>query len=76
MSGAAPDATPDHLGMDRVIAHTNDGATLHSVLTLAGVDVRHRYRIVGGAHDGAEFATLCELATFAAGRGIQLTTDD
>jgi hypothetical protein len=60
-------------GMDRVIAHTNDGATLISTVTLVGTDLRHRYRLVGGPQDSREFTTLSELATYAAGHGIQLT---
>ncbi|HZC51879.1 MAG TPA: hypothetical protein VE441_05225 [Mycobacterium sp.] len=56
--------------MERVIAHTKDGATLASVVTLVDGEIRRRYRIFGGQHDTAKFATL---GTYATVQGIQFT---
>lgn len=56
-----------------MIARSDDGAALLSVVTLVDGATRHRYRIVGGEHDGAEFATLGEVASYATVHGIEFT---
>lgn len=58
--------------MDRVIARTSDGASLIVVITLTETEVRRRYRMLGGPHDGEEFDTFGEFASWATVNGIHL----
>lgn len=63
-SGEPAGGNPVRVNQCHQIGRLPDGAAVESVLRYEDGAAVHRYRLVGGSGDGAEFTTLAELLEF------------